>query len=702
MRTRLALLVLLISSLIAIPQVQAAGKVVVILVDGLDWARLPNVFEEGTVGAMNSLTAGRLIPDDTYLSLGAGSRARAWPYGGEAGDPSEVGDVFFRRTGIIPGNAAVVHPEIARIRDLNADLDHRVTVGALGEEAKRLGLRIAVIGNADTSEGLGRYAVLLAMDGTGVVPWGEVGSRVLMADSEAPFGVRTNWEELKRLTREYVDLCDITIVETGDLHRLRSYQDRMLPARRLQAEQAVLRNTEQYIDYVLQLLKGYDRWRLIVLAPTPSPAAREEGDTLTPIAVLGSAWSEGVLTSATTRREGLVANIDLVPTILEGAGFQAEGLPGRPMVEVEGMGLEEVKSLRRRLLAVDRQRSLLIRAYILSQIVTLLGVILLLLSQSRRLKRVFPVLFALSAVPLGFLAVPLIGMTDTIGAMVLTTLSVTFAGLVVWRLRVRWRKAFLVLYVLTGTGIALDLWAGQQLMLLSPLGYSALSGARYYGLGNEYMGVFIGSTLLAVGLAADLTGDGCWQRWLAYISLAFALLSVAVPGVNFGGTVAAAVGFGILALRVTGIRGMKATLAALMLLLLMAVGGMILVDLLRGELSSHVARAFLETVKNGPVTLREVVVRKASMNLTLLRYTLWTRVLLVSLATVVVLLYRPVGALASALRRSPRINDALVAAVWATIVALVVNDSGVVAAATAMIYIISPILCLYSEERFHA
>ena len=39
-------------------------------------------------------------------------------------------------------------------------------------------------------------------------------------------------------------------------------------------------------------------------------------------------------------------------------------------------------------------------------------------------------------------------------------------------------------------------------MRYSPLGYDPVGGARFYGIGNEYMGVLVGSSILAWALWA--------------------------------------------------------------------------------------------------------------------------------------------------------------------------------------------------------
>lgn len=80
-----------------------------------------------------------------------------------------------------------------------------------------------------------------------------------------------------------------------------------------------------------------------------------------------------------------------------------------------------------------------------------------------------------------------------------------------------------------------------------------------------------------------------------------------------------------------------------------------------------------------------MVIRKLSMNYKLIRYTIWTRVLLGTLLALGILFYRPVGIFRRLLTENPAVAAGLSGGLIAAFAALVFNDSGIVAAATAMI-----------------
>jgi hypothetical protein len=92
------------------------------------------------------------------------------------------------------------------------------------------------------------------------------------------------------------------------------------------------------------------------------------------------------------------------------------------------------------------------------------------------------------------------------------------------------------------------------------------------------------------------------------------------------------------------------------------------------------------------------------MNLKLMRYTVWSRVFLAILAALVILLYRPSGAMSRLKTDCPRLFQGFSGILVGAVVGLIVNDSGIVAAATTSIYVIAPVLLLIfsqSDEPCH-
>ena len=114
---------------------------------------------------------------------------------------------------------------------------------------------------------------------------------------------------------------------------------------------------------------------------------------------------------------------------------------------------------------------------------------------------------------------------------------------------------------------------------------------------------------------------------------------------------------------------------------------------------SHFGQFALAVQTSGLTAVKEVVVRKLAMNYKLIKYTIWTRVLLCSLLALGILFYRPVGIFRRLLTKNPAIAAGLAGGVLGAFTALIFNDSGIVAAATAIIFPAATLFYLVLREQ---
>lgn len=716
-----------------------ARSIVLVLVDGMSLAdidpglapNLSRLASIGAVGLMNARTARTLEPEHTYVTLGAGTRAQGPPEAGHGFNSSErvedapAASAYARNTGEpVPPAGSVVHPYIALIARVNSDAHYEIVPGALGGALRRTGKRTAVFGNSDTAGCLGRHAVAIAMDERGVADLGDVGRAMTVRDPDFPGGLATNSRRLSGRVMAAVGETgvDFVVVETGDTARVERYARAGLltQAAEKQARLLALSSADTLVGHLLESL-DLTNTLLIVLAPAPAARDITTGHSLAPIIAAGGGLPSGLLTSPATRREGLVANTDIAASVLAYLGVSSPPwILGTPMrVTPEPAPLARLIPLHDRIASISLVRPPMLKTFVALQIVvaitSLLSIGVIAMEQTPRKPRFphksrFPrlvrVLLAfLGAVPLAWLVVPLVtppSLAPTAIWTVALALLICGAARVVFRVPSR---AFAAIYLATGLAIMADALFGAELMKDSVLGYDLVGGARFFGIGNEYMGALVGSLIAGSGLALDGLGTMGARRKAALVGIALvfvlATLVLASPsmGANMGGTLTAAAGFGTAYLlfarkRVTRREtGLLATLASLLVL------GVAIADSLRpGGPVSHWGRTVLLARSGGADTLVDAVQRKMAMNLKLIRYTAWTRALFAFLGAVAFLWVRPVGLTKRVMKAHPGFASGLAASLVAVFVALLVNDSGVVAAAMVTLYPSLVLLYLAGEE----
>jgi len=688
MRAKIILSLLL---LVLAGQAHAASKVVMVVlpavsVEDLASTDLPTIhklMETGAVGLMNSRTAGRLdiphgeyadskyTPESGYLTIGAGARAIAGADARQAFNRDELvagipaWKVFRQRTLTDPGNSAVVHIGIAKMQYDNAELNYEVKIGALGDAIHAAGLKTAVIGNSDDAE-VHREAATICMDSKGLVHFDN-------------------------------GFADFTVVEYGETARLdRSRLDLMDWVYQRERKKAL-----QQADRELGQLALDKQTTLIILSPYPSSYAIEKTESgLCPVIVSGPGFGHGLLTSGSTRIPGVITNTDIAPSILSMLNIPVPtSLVGRPIMTSPSDSPDALLRLNQR--ASVQALSQPVLRQVMTAIIVLVGVVtvLWLILPVPKRRRLWPLILL---PPTAALALLLQAMWPTpshseawLRLMILAVGMIGAATLIV-------RKPSNVLMVvslaLVGL-VTLDLVTGGTLTRNSIMGYSIVEGARYYGLGNELMGAFLGAILVGLGLLLGASKASRRTIQIALIlGLAFSVVIDGAPmlGADYGGALAMALAFGI-ALAVSGSKPFRLRrLAGIVLAAGILIAGLAVLDSLRGQAhESHLGRAIHLAGSGGPAQIGMLIKRKLLMNLFLIRVSVWSRVMAaygISLGLVLYVGDRKIGPLPMHLRIT------LTGVISGTLAALIFNDSGIVAAATCFVYGWS-LLMLVALER---
>lgn len=729
---RLAMAALFITAMVAVlgnPAALAAQegsyaeqRVILLVVDRLSYPLLRSksgpvlrsIISRSTVGLMNA-RAGSSTSESGYLSIGAGARAVSGPEGGQAYQREEKVDGvsaalgYLRNTGRLPAGQ-VCHLQVNILQGKNSLLSYPVTIGRLGQQLVDKGLVTAVFGNAD-HDFPNRSAVLIAMDQQGEVPLGQVGPDILKEDPIFPYGQRADIRKLSQRVAGALAGASLIVVEYGDFARLDQYWGRLSPSR----QQDLLAQTMKELDLLLADLNTRVEGGTVLALVTPTPPTNLPGggESLVPCLFLSSPARPGLLYSTSTRRLGLITNTDLAPVFISYLDGSVTAITAGP--EITGYPHQDplgyLDQFYNRSSLIYQQRPPLLKGYVLALIGSLLislGGVLLGIPAVARLNWGFKFIML---VPLATLILSRWPEFPNRSVYLSGVLLAGFTGILLLALsplKLKGNQIFWVaLGLTTALAILLDTLGGSNLQQFSLLGYDPIAGARYYGLGNEYMGVLIGSTLLgsitmvrgvpAEKLVTPAAGGKSGKPaavsvFLVYLLIIY-LLSSPGFGANLGGTLTAAVAFGAAWSGLGVSQGRRADLVKTM-------GYFILIALLllwvlnfqeQPGLPSHVGRLGAAVDRGGYAALWETIGRKLAMNWRLIRYSIWSRALVVLLGVMVVLCFYPVGVLKRLYRQQPEMLQISAAGGAGALAALLTNDSGVVAAALVLLYTVPPL-----------
>jgi len=696
-------------------------KLLIVVLDRITWHDLLSpdleipvlrrLAEDGAVGMM-CVRTGR-GGGGGYLTIGAGSRASvstrsARPdlegYALQVSERDEglsAGRSFRAYTGWPVGDNAIVHLGIGELLRQNAGVPYPLRLGLLGGTLRRSGLRVACLGNADTPNALHREAVSIGMDEQGLVELGDVSAGLLQRNSLLPYRLTTDPERLLSAFHRVAAAADVIIVELGETSRVEEYAQLMPPGAARAARLRAIETGDLLLGRVLERLVAAD-WAVLVLTPNMrQPDPGEAFAALTPVIFFRPNEDPGLLTSPSTgagasaRRPGLVLNTDVAPTVLD--YFDLERPPdviGQPMASrtLAGDHIARLWSDAVRNDIVELSRRWLFRSFPIVATVALWASAFLLVIGERAPRWVRAVarglLLVVLSVPPAMLLVALrpLSALQTMAAAVAGSLVIAFIGSWV----TGWRSGHVLPAVALVGLLVYDLVRGQAMLAWSPLSYSVAGGARFYGIGNEYAGALLGAALISVSGLLSRRERAAWGEGpAAALVLAGLVAVVACPtwGANLGMALGCAVGFGVFVVYLWRVRPSGRDLVGVLALALAVVAAAIAVDMLvHGQEASHIGRWLSRLRSHGWGALAEVAVRKLSMNWLLVRVSLWTEVAIAGLGVLgAAVLARP-RSLLSQLRDRPWLTPAVLACLAGAAASFLLNDSGILGAALALLY----------------
>lgn len=697
------------------------GQVYLVVVDKLsicdfDTKATPNLsalVRNGAVGLASNRTLGSSTTENGALTIGAGNLARSFSPGIVGyhvdetvhGLRNTAGEIYRSLTGVQPSSDECVLISLPALSAGMTKENTNTRLGSLGEKLKEHGIKVCILGNGDvgyTADTRMRPSMAIAMDASGRVPLGNISSQTTV-HSASFLGLETNYGFMLQEVSRYKTTADVLVIELADLARLEN-SSLVAFSEIMQAERTrLLNNIDSFVGELMVQMAHDDI--LLVISPSPSKLQLESKDSFTPVVVYGPGY-HGFLTSGSTQRDFIVANTDIAPTVLSLMGIDDYGINiiGQPVIAKPAAGfdaLDQAQALSASTALTNRLRSPLVKGFVVFQIIIIFLALMFLALFKRKVQWLPPLILAMGVVPLVLLPLGKISLPFDWAYGVLAVIT---SLLITWGIgagfKANYYKAFVFITLITLLALNADLLTGATMIKSSVLGYDPMAGARYYGVGNEYMGVMIGSAIL-LSAAVYQALNRKWVLGLIGVFLAFQALLISAPGwgANTDGVLTAPAAFLVTLMFFSDIRISARNLLIVISFVGIAVLGLIVFDLNRPpELQSHVGRAANQVLSGGWQEALTIISRKASMNLKLMRYTVWSKVFLAILAALVVLIYRPSGAMSRLKTECPRLFHGFSGILVGAVVGLIVNDSGIVAAATTSIYIIAPILLLIFSQ----
>ena len=684
------------------------GKVIYISMNRAninDLQKIPVLQEKlknsGYIGLMN--TRGDQGNDDarSYATIGAGTRANVVNNEVISFEnlTDENGKLYKTATGEEP--KGINNISINKSINNNAEKgSYGSTLGLLGQTLSDNNKKVALLGNSDIVENNQlikiRNTGLIAMDTLGRVESGNV-DNISVKDLSMPYGLRTDYNKLITDTKTYYESNDALFIELGDTYRLDEYKSNLNENTYNKTKKQIYSHINTYLKEVFNMVNENDV--IYIVSEFPSTLDYNNKRRLAPV-IKFSDNKKGLLESATTRRGGIIANLDLGVDILNEFGLKNEAMIGRALSSIEkDDNIDFLSGEYKKIVSINNIRSTVVNTFVgivsTSWVIAMLA--LLFKDKLPNKEKVFIVLKELIKLglimPLTLLLSPIFNFKSQLGlvsGVVIMTIILYLSGRILFKNNDIKQMGYYAL--LTILLIVIDSVIGTYFMKNCIMSYDAIVGARYYGIGNEYEGVTIASAVFALSVLLNYKK---MPKWLTIVLSVIILITSAFPsmGANVGGAISECVAYLLFIMLIFDV---KLDLKKIMILGLAAVVLVLVfagLDLVLG-MESHLGVFTQQIIQEGPQAIFNTFGRKISMNLKLAKSSVWVNILLVGIAVIGIFIFRPSKHMKNISNKYPMIFKGFIASMVGCLITLLVNDSGIVAAATASIYILIPILII--------
>lgn len=421
-----------------------------------------------------------------------------------------------------------------------------------------------------------------------------------------------------------------------------------------------------------QLIRARTPDELLIVMQTPP---KLKGPQLLPMGIAGLPGKRSLLTSATTRRDGIVAGIDITPTVLDWLGLPvSKDVVGEPIVNSgKTVDVDAIRKLKERFTGIGKRRIPALQGMVLAWLAVFL--FLGIIGGFHRMRR-----RSLRIGALAFLWIPFMVLLPAVlmpyrayTEMALLAGGCFLAAIATDRL-VPWPRGPVVPMVFGLAATLIDLANDSEFIVRSLLGPNPRFGSRFYGIGNEMEAAL--PVLLFIGLAAYFSGREKSKKLAAIFGACGFALAIMIGwgrlGADVGGVITVGVGTVVIVLMLLPGKLTWQRVALVVVTPVLAVGLLAGLDLVTGG-NSHFVRNVINNESG--TSIFETLYRRSELAVT---SSLRGRMPFIALAGALAILfgYRNRKWLLAPIHGDPVWKAAIVGSLAACIAGSFANDSG--------------------------
>lgn len=623
---------------------------------------LKSMIRSGSLGLMNPKGAKSYFDEEGFITINSTDKVRS-NFNSSLEKVEEKTNTLGQEV-----KKEISISNIDEIKKVNKNSLYNSHIGIIGDLLNDNNIKTAVFGNSNTADNFISWNTYIAMDSNGIVDYGNI-TNITKSDSKYPFNIRTDYKKIKREINNLNNNANFIVIDTGDLERYYRYNSKYKYSRYID-KKLVLEGIDKFLKDMIDTINPSKDIVMII-----SPNSPRYSKNLSPIILWGKNIEKGLMYSDTTKRKGIITNLDIAPTIIKNFNISYDKFIGKNITSIPFKdNFKYIKKINKQISTTSKLRHPILKNLSIFSFIFICFIIFknLLNINNNYIDNIIKIIiFTLLYLIILLIIFSLFNNILWIGIIITGILLI---------ITIKMDLNIEIIYTLIYIIIMIDIFLGGNLISQSVLGYDPIIGARYYGIGNEISGILIISMgILSLSIIKHLNE---WYTIVIYL-LTFLILLFPNLGSNLGGSISI---FAMIIYLTFKKLHKTINYKHIIILIIISLLSIIFFMKLIINFNSHIGIFFKNFHLQGISVVMDIIIRKILVNIKLIKNSIWMKILIIT-TIYIIIFFRFLSPNKYINKKQIFIVNSILIG---NIVGLIVNDSGVLLSSLSNLY-----LCIY-------
>lgn len=614
---------------------------------------LKRMVEEGSIGLMNPKGVTSYTNYEGFATLNATNKVLG---GIESYYPIDI----LKKQNVLGQDINIYDSKniLSKIINTNMKNYYDPYFGIIGDILHKNNIKTAVFDYSDTADAFIGKANLVAMSSKGIIDY-EYNYYNPYNTRDYKNNINHYYKQIFRNLELIKKSPSLIVIDTENLDNP------------LHTEQIILERIDNFLDILIEKTNK-SKERIIIISPNIDDRFSKG---LTPVIIWGKEVNKGLLYSNSTKTEGLITNLDIAPEIIKSFKIDIDEFKSKGLVNFDNeTNLEYIIKLNNRINKTSKLRMAVFKSFtVIGSLLLLLYIIFIkfILKNLYIYNMFLWGIYFISVLTCILILAPMFNNNIYLVLILSIGLSILF---IMFKIKIEF------IYFMIFIVIIADILWGRNIISSSIFGYDPLIGARYYGIGNEIVGILIFTMSI---ITIILINKGFRRFILLLYSILFFIVISPKLGSNLGGGLAILCMLLYILYKGFQQRAHKCIIFKITTIVIIILFLFFIYIRIFASDTSHITLFINDITSDGLISVLNVIYRKVLVNIRLLGRSIWNKILFITIPVILIVVRNMIKDNIVDREYFIVFNSIIIG----SLVGFIVNDSGLLLSAIVNLYL---------------